>query len=191
MNVAELPYARKVGYNAAPASAEWGDGDQPDADRTGRIGMAKPRGQNAAKSKAGGGRKSATSGRLEEMSNSTAQIVKDAAALLDQELAAGIVAANQVQRRFRDEGRVDPKDFNVALQRFQANAHEVIRLLNERLDDMRSNENFATVRSLMDRSHDVVDLAVELVNSSAEIADRLANSPLVKKETGRRAGRKR
>jgi len=136
-------------------------------------------------------RKSAASERLQQMSQSTSQIVKDAAALLDEELAAGIVTANRVQRRFRKEGRVDPADFGNALQRFQADAHEVITLLNERLDDMRSDGNFDVVKKLVNRSHDVVDLAVEMVNSSAEIATQLANSPMVKQNLGRRAGRKR
>lgn len=131
------------------------------------------------------------SGRLDDVSKSTAQIVKDAAALLDEELAAGIVAANQVQKRFRKEGRVDPKDFNNALQRFQADAHEVIKLLNDRLNDMRSQENFDLVKNLVNRSHDMVDIAVELVNGSAEMATQLANSPIVKQNLGRRAGRKR
>jgi len=135
--------------------------------------------------------KNSTSGRFEGVGKSTAQIVKDAAALLDEELAAGIVAANQVQRRFRKEGRIDPADFSNALQRFQADAHEVITLLNDRLNDMRSQENFEVVQSLVNRSHDMVDLAVEMVNSSAEIATQLANSPIVKQNLGRRAGRKR
>ena len=131
------------------------------------------------------------SGRLDDVSKSTAQIVKDAAALLDEELAAGIVAANQVQKRLRKEGRVDPQDFSSALQRFQADAHEVIKLLNDRLNDMRSQENFDLVKNLVNRSHDMVDIAVELVNGSAEIATQLANSPIVKENLGRRAGRKR
>jgi hypothetical protein len=135
--------------------------------------------------------KSASSGRFEQVSKSTSQIVKDAAALLDEELAAGIVAADQVQRRFRKEGRVDPADFSNALQRFQADAHEVITLLNDRLSEMRSDENFAVVKNLVNRSHDMVDLAVEMVNSSADIATQLANSPIVKQNLGRRASRKR
>ena len=93
-----------------------------------------------------------------------------------------------MQQRFRKEGRIDPSDFSDALQRFQANAHEVIALLNDRLDEMRSQENFELVQKLVERSH---DLAVELVNSSAEIANQLANSPIVKQATERRAGRKR
>lgn len=154
--------------------------------------MPKAKVQNTARGEGGNRvRKGADPGRLNRVSKSTAQIVKDAAALLDEELAAGIVAANQVQQRFRKERRVDPRDFSDALQRFQADAHEVIKLLNDRLNDMRSQENFDLVENLIDRSHDMVDLAVEMVNSSAEIATQLANSPILKQNSGRRAGRKR
>jgi len=136
-------------------------------------------------------RRGGNSSRFEAVSQSSAQIVKDAAALLDEELAAGIQAAKQVQQRFRKEGRIDPADFSDALQRFQADAHEVIALLNDRLNEMRSDENYQVVKKLVDRSHDLVDVAVELVNGSAEIANQLANSPIAKQATGRRAGRKR
>jgi hypothetical protein len=136
-------------------------------------------------------RRGADSRRFEEISNSSAQVVKDAAALLDEELAAGIQTAKQVQQRFRKRGRIDPADFSDALQRFQADAHEVIGLLNDRLDEMRSQENFQLVRKLVQRSHDLVDVAVELVNSSAEIANQIANSRNPKQTTERRAGRKR
>lgn len=154
--------------------------------------MAKPKANHKSQGRAADrGQSSAPTKRLQQMSQSTAQIVKDAAALLDEELAAGIVAANQVQRRFRKERRIDPTDFSNALQRFQADAHEVITLLNERLDEMRSDENFGVVKNLVNRSHDMVDLAVEMVNSSAEVATQLANSPLAKQAMGRRAGRRR
>jgi hypothetical protein len=77
------------------------------------------------KSKAGAAnRRGADSRRFEEVSRSSAQIAKDAAALLDDELAAGIQAAKQVQQRFRKQGRLDPADFSDALQRFQADVHE-------------------------------------------------------------------
>jgi len=137
------------------------------------------------------GKSNRTSGRFEDISKSTAQIVKDAAELLDQELAEGIVAADRVQKRFRQERRIDPGDFSNALQRFQTDAHEVIQLLNDRLDEMRSQENFELVKKLVDRSHDMVDLAVELVNGSAEIATQLAQSPILNQNGGRREKRKR
>ena len=152
--------------------------------------MAKSKAQNTSQRGGAKGADRSSGKRFEQVSKSTSQIVKDAAALLDEELAAGIVAADQVQRRFRKEGRIDPADFSNALQRFQADAHEVITLLNDRLNEMRSQENFDVVKNLVNRSHDMVDLAVEMVNSSAEVATQLANSPIVKKNLGRRAGRK-
>lgn len=154
--------------------------------------MPKSKSGNATqRAAAKGSSRGANSGRFEEVSKSSAQIVKDAAALLDEELAAGIQAAKQVQQRFRRGGRIDPADFGDALQRFQADAHEVITLLNDRLNEMRSDENYKMVKKLIDRSHDLVDVAVEMVNGSAEIANQLANSPLAKQATGRRASRKR
>ena len=91
--------------------------------------------------------------------------MKDAVALLDERLAAGIQATKQLQQRFRKQGRrIDPADCGDALQRFQADAHEGIALLNDRLDEMRSQENFDLVQERVERSHDLVDVAVELVN---------------------------
>ena len=110
--------------------------------------------------------------------------------MLDEELAAGIVAANQVQRRFRKNRRVDPADFSKHCRGFRP-TNEVITLLNDRLSEMRSQENFEVVKNLVDRSHDMVDLAVKLVNGSAEMASQLANSSIVKQATESRANRRR
>ena len=60
------------------------------------------------------------SARLKQISKSSSQIVKDAAVLLDEEIASGIVAAKQVQQRFQKERRINPTDFKDALTRFQA-----------------------------------------------------------------------
>ena len=64
-------------------------------------------------------------------------------------------------------------------------------LLNDRSDEMRLQENFQLDQKLVEGSHDLVDVAVELVNSSAEIANQIANSRKAKQTTERRAGRKR
>ncbi len=141
------------------------------------------------------------SGRLTEISKSSAQIVQHAAALLDEEFAAGIVAAKQMQQRFRKERRIDTRDFKDALDKFQSDAHEVVNLMNDRLADARSEQNVVLMQRLVSNTHSVVDLAVELVNTGAEIADQLAKSspvksgPLksgpVKKTAGRNASRNR
>lgn len=125
---------------------------------------------------------------LGSIGRSSAQIVKEAAALLDEELAAGIVAAKQVQRRFQRDRHIDPGDFKKVLEKFQVDAHEVVGLLDEQFSEARLKENSQIVRRLLRNTHDVVDLAVEVVHMGVEIADQLARANL-KPDANRRGKR--
>jgi hypothetical protein len=116
--------------------------------------------------------------RLTKIGDSTAQIVKDAATLLDEEVAAGIVAARQMQQRFQKERRIDPGDFNKALQKFQGDAHDLVALLNHQIDGLSSQENAELAKRLVNNTHDVIDLAVELINLGTEITNQLVESNL-------------
>jgi hypothetical protein len=118
--------------------------------------------------------------RFEQIGKSSAQIVQDAAALLDEEVAAGIVAAKKMQERFQKERRIDPSDFKDALQRFQGDAHEVINLLNQQVGQLRSEENAEVVTGLVNKSHDLLDLVVGLVNIGAELTNQLVQTTLPK-----------
>jgi hypothetical protein len=122
------------------------------------------------------------SAQFKQISKSSSQIVRDAAVLLDDEIAAGIVAAKQVQQRFQKERRIDPDDFKDTLKRFQGDAHEVVNLLDGQFAELRSDENAEIVKRLTDNAHNLLDLAVELINMGAEIADQLAQSNLPKKQ---------
>lgn len=128
-----------------------------------------------------GGKTDAGRARLQQMSKGSSQIVKDAAALLDEEMAAGILAAKQMQQRFRKEKRIDPGDFREALLKFQGHAHEVINQLKERVSETSAQENAELIGHFVNNTHDLLDLTVEMVNTSAEIADRLMQSDLPKK----------
>lgn len=119
--------------------------------------------------------------KVKQISRSSSQIVQDAAALLDDEMAAGIVAAKQVQQRFQRERRIDPKDFNEALTKLQGQAHEMINQLNSKLSGAGSKENEELLKRFVDNSHTLLDLTVELINTGAEIADQLAQSNVPKK----------
>jgi len=129
--------------------------------------------------------------RIKQISRASAQIVQEAAALLDEEVAAGIVAAKKMQTRFEKERRIDPADFKEALQRFQSDAHEVVNLLNEQLAELRTDENAAIVERLVSNTHGLLDLAVGLVNMGADIANQVVqkNFPKPNAEPGRRRGR--
>jgi hypothetical protein len=142
-----------------------------------------PKGADAAGHRGGakkGERRAGRSDRFEEINTATSKIVKQAAQLLDEELAAGMVAAKQMQDRFARERRVDPADFADALQRFQRDAHEVVTLLDEQFEDFRSDENAQVVSRLLTNAHDLVDVVVGVVNIGADVASQLAETRLGK-----------
>ena len=66
---------------------------------------------------------------LRALPASTSRIVEQAASILEEEIAAGIVAAKRVEERFVDVGKVRGKDPKEVMQRFRHDAHEVLDIL--------------------------------------------------------------
>ena len=127
-------------------------------------------------------RAEASNARVKSVSDNSSEIVKEAALLLDDELAAGILAARQVQKRFQAERRVDPADFKEAVQQLQTHAHEVVNQFSNKISEASSRENVELLQRLVNNSHDLLDLTVELLNTGAELADQLAQSPTLQKK---------
>jgi hypothetical protein len=125
------------------------------------------------------------------MGKATSQIVFDAASLLDEEVAAGIVAAKKMQKRFQKERRVDPDDFKEVLQRFQGDAHQVVSLLKQQFTELSSHENSETVARLLGNAHDLIDLVVGMVDIGAEVANQLIQTNLPAAANARRGKRTR
>lgn len=126
---------------------------------------------------------------FKQISASTSRIVSEAAALLDAELAAGVLAAKKVQQRFARERRLEPGDFKEVLARLQRDAHEVVDLVNDQLAALRNQENVEHTTRLLSNGHDLVDLAVGLINMGAEMADELVQAKVPRKNgTGRGRG---
>lgn len=127
--------------------------------------------------RASGGRNAA---RFRDVGRSTSQIVRDAAALLDEEVAAGIVAAKRVHDRFQKERKIDPADLGDVLQRFQSDAHDIVNTLNEQFAELRSPQSEELLGRFVKSTHELLDLAVGMVNTGAEIANHLAQSNLAR-----------
>lgn len=144
----------------------------------------KSRKKTTIRAKTTSGKTDAGRARLQQMSKGSSQIVKDAAALLDEEMAAGILAAKLMQQRFKKDKHIDPTDFREALQKFQGHAHEVVNQLQGKLSEAGAQENAELIRHFVTNTHDLLDLTVELVNTGAEIADRLVQSTLTKNKDG-------
>lgn len=114
--------------------------------------------------------------RLERMANATTNVIEDAAALLDEELAAGIVAAKRVQGRFAKEGRLSATDLRDALSKIQGDVHDVVRVLGRRSETMPSRSMRAVANRFTARTHDLLDVFVDFIGSGAEVIDRMSQS---------------
>ncbi len=117
-----------------------------------------------------------------QISSATSQIIKEAGAVLDEEMAIGIVTAKNMQERFDNERRIDSSDFKEALQRFQNDGHELVGLVDQQIVELRSDENVELTNRLMSNVHNLLDLAVGLVGTGTEIANQLIERNLPKRD---------
>jgi hypothetical protein len=101
----------------------------------------------------------------------SAELVRSAAVVLDQEMAIGVTAAKAVQQRVAKERKIDPADFRDAVQRFQTDARDIVNSLDAQLTGSRLPQNVELARRFITRANDMVDLAVGLVTTSAELAN--------------------
>jgi hypothetical protein len=115
-------------------------------------------------------------GKVEKVSTvfgSSAELVRAAASVLDQEMAVGIEAAKAVQQRVSRERKVETSDFKEAMARFQTDARDVVSSLEAQLGGSRLPQNVELAKRFLTRANDMVDLAVGMVTTSAEIASEL------------------
>ncbi len=135
-----------------------------------------------ASSRKGGGGKEGQS--LEGAAASASAAVRQAASVLERELAAGLAGVRKVETRFAEERRVDPAEFDQVLERFRSNAHELIDVASARVSELGSDDVLDLSKRLTRDAHDLFDgvldlfrLAPDMINRVAALTERLAPEP--------------
>lgn len=124
--------------------------------------------------------RSGPSPRIRRMSNNASAIVKAAAELLDEEVAAGVVTAKQMQKRFREERRVDAKDLRPALDRLKTDTEGMLSVIEEQFGPTQSKETTDMIRRLLGQSQSLLQIVFELVDTATKVGSQLANAQLAK-----------
>ena len=70
---------------------------------------------------------------LSNFAKTTSQVVEKAALILEEEVAAGVIAAKQLENQFIDSEKVRSEKDEVVMQRFRNDAHEVIDIMMDAL----------------------------------------------------------
>jgi hypothetical protein len=111
--------------------------------------------------------------KIQDLGPGATEVVRKATDVLESELATGLAAAQKVQRRFRDEKKVDPADLQEALSRFREDGHQVVDLARSLTSELRSDSTTELTQRLFKDAHDALDLALGLVDLAPDLINRL------------------
>ena len=70
---------------------------------------------------------------LSNFARTTSEVVEKAAMILEEEVAAGVIAAKQLENKFIDSEKIRAEKDAVVMQRFRDDAHEVIDIMMDAL----------------------------------------------------------
>ena len=96
-----------------------------------RVEEPKAEGRKKQEAKTFGGRKIAMDqlDKLKDFAETTSNVVQKAASILEEEIAAGIVAAKQVEKRFINVNKLRSDKPDELIQRFRRDSHELVDII--------------------------------------------------------------
>jgi hypothetical protein len=100
--------------------------------------------------------------------------VRQAASVLERELAAGLAGVRRLGTRFSEERRVDQAEFEDVLERFRTNAHELIDAASARVTELGSEDVQDLSRRLTRDAHDLFDTFADLFRLAPDMINRVA-----------------
>jgi hypothetical protein len=117
---------------------------------------------------------------LREFGASTSDMIRKAAVILEEEVAAGILAAKEVERGMRENGDVRSEAFDDIMVRLRRDAHDIVNIIGEQADQMRSEEFDELSKRFQKDAHEVVDVLLNVVSNAPAIINRfLKNTNIV------------
>jgi uncharacterized iron-regulated protein len=120
---------------------------------------------------------------LREFGASTSDMIQKAAVILEEEVAAGLQAAKEVEQSMRQSGEVRSESFDDLVVRLRKDAHDVVNIIGEQVDQMRSEEIDELSGRFQKDAHEAVDVLLNVVTNAPNIINRLLQAANI--ETGR------
>lgn len=119
---------------------------------------------------------------LREFGASTSDMIQKAAVILEEEVAAGLQAAKEVEHSMRESGEFRSDSFDDIVVRLRKDAHDVVNIIGEQVNQMRSEEFDDLSHRFQKDAHEAVDVLLNVVTSAPSIINRLLQAANV--ETG-------
>lgn len=121
--------------------------------------------------------------KIADLAPAGVDVVRRATDVLESELDTGLGAADRVQRRLREERKLDASDLAEAVTRFREDGHAVIELARGLASELRSESTDALAQRLFKDADRALDLALGMVELAPDLLNRLVD---LAGEAGRR-----
>jgi hypothetical protein len=105
-----------------------------------------------------------------QVSRGVAEVVKQAASILQRELADSSTRATTMQEKYASTKRVDPDEFKALSDRVRKDVHDLIAMAGEMFAELRTDEVQSLVSRMATDAHDVVDTTMNLVENTPAAA---------------------
>jgi hypothetical protein len=109
-----------------------------------------------------------------QVSRGVTDVVKQAAAILQQELADHSARASTMQQKFAETRKVDPGEFKALSDRVRQDVHDLIAMAGEMFSELRTDDVQTLVAQMATDAHDVVDTAMNLIENTPAAAGTFA-----------------
>ncbi|MFB7496732.1 hypothetical protein ACFC09_18940 [Streptomyces sp. NPDC056161] len=109
-----------------------------------------------------------------QVSRGVSQVVKQAASILQQELADHSDRASTMQQNYASTKRVDPNEFKALSDRVRQDVHDLIAMAGEMFGELRTDEVQSLVSRMATDAHDVVDTTMNLIENTPAAAGTFA-----------------
>jgi uncharacterized membrane protein YccC len=109
-----------------------------------------------------------------QVSRGVSEVVKQAASILQRELADSSTRATQMQQKYATTKRVDPNEFKALSDRVRKDVHDLIAMASEMFSELRTEEVQSLVSRMATDAHEVVDTTLNLVENTPAAAGAFA-----------------
>ncbi len=109
---------------------------------------------------------------LKELGASTSDMIRKAASVLEDEVAAGIVAAAEVERYVREEGEFPAAQFDEIMERLRQDVHEFVSIISAQVKEFRSSEYDGLTERFDKDAHGAADILLNVMKAAPELVDR-------------------
>jgi hypothetical protein len=133
---------------------------------------------------------SARSGQFDGAAEQASSAVRQAASVLEGELAVTLAGARKLERRFAQERRVDQGELDDVLGRVRADIHELIDVGAERLAELRSPDVVDVTQRLTVDAHDFFDMMIDMLTGAPELINGLLAATEAEGQVPKRATRR-